>query len=137
VAIVPGTDGKKMSKSYGNTIPLFASKDEITRSVMGILTDSSGESPENVYNIHRLIKDERDLAPIYKANKGNYKASKEALIEDIEAFIAPMRERRSGITDSEVENILKEGSGKALIIAREKMRNVRQKIGVDIGISAQ
>src|SRR6185312_773958 len=47
IAVVPGIDGKKMSKSYGNTIPLFASKDEISKAAMSILTDSGGESPSN------------------------------------------------------------------------------------------
>src|SRR5690606_19733006 len=63
VATVPGTDGQKMSKSYGNTIPLFASRADIEKLVMGIVTDSSGDRPENVYAIHRLVKGEHDLAP--------------------------------------------------------------------------
>src|SRR3989338_1816253 len=58
VAVVPGTDGRKMSKSYGNTIPLFASRDELAKAVMSIVTDSGGDRPENVYAIHRLIKPE-------------------------------------------------------------------------------
>ncbi|HTR19013.1 MAG TPA: tryptophan--tRNA ligase [Candidatus Paceibacterota bacterium] len=130
VAIVPGTDGKKMSKSYGNTIPLFGSREEITKAVMSIVTDSGGESPENVYNIHRLFKSEGELGPVYKANKGNYKASKEALIEDIEKVIAPMRERRANISDAEVDKILKEASDKARSLASAKMADVRQKVGV-------
>ncbi|MBU6491081.1 tryptophan--tRNA ligase [Patescibacteria group bacterium] len=132
VATVPGTDGKKMSKSYGNTIPLFGTKDEIAKAAMSILTDSSGESPENVYNIHRLLRSEIDLAPIYKANKGNYKASKEALIEDLEAFIAPMRYVRENISDTDVANILREGSEHARAIAEKKMIDVRQKVGVTL-----
>ena len=130
VGTVPGTDGKKMSKSYGNTIPLFGSKDEITKAVMSIVTDSGGESPENVYNIHRLFKNKDELAPVYTANKGNYKASKEALIEDIEKTIAPMRERRESITDEEVVRILKEGSDKAREQAAAKMIAVRKAVGV-------
>src|SRR5262249_4731249 len=130
VGVVPGTDGQKMSKSYGNTIPLFDTKDEIAKAVMSIVTDSGGESPSNVYNIHRLFKSEEELGPIYKANKGNYKASKEALITDIEAMIAPMRQKRAAITDADVEKILKEGSEKARAIASRKMADVRKKIGV-------
>ena len=130
VAVVPGTDGKKMSRSYGNPIPLFGAKDEITKAVMSIVTDSSGESPTNVYNIHQLFKGGDELAALYKANKGNYKASKEALIEDIEAFIAPKREYRSHISDADVDAILKDGSEKARAIAETKMADVRQKIGV-------
>ncbi|MDR3571340.1 MAG: tryptophan--tRNA ligase [Candidatus Pacebacteria bacterium] len=130
VAVVPGTDGRKMSKSYGNTIPLFATKDEITKAVMAIITDSGGESPSNVYNIHLLFKSREELAPVYTANKGNYKASKEALIADIEAFVAPIRERRANISDETVIRVLKEGSEKARELASAKMKDVRQKIGV-------
>lgn len=130
VAIVPGTDGKKMSKSYGNTIPLFGSKEEIQKTVMGILTDSSAESPTNVYNIHRLFKSEQELGPLYKANKGKYKASKDALIEDIETVVLPMRERRQAITDADAKMILKQGSEKARDIASKKMADVRMKIGI-------
>ena len=129
-AIVPGTDGKKMSKSYGNTIPLFGTRDEIVKAVMSIVTDSSGESPTNVYNIHKLFRGGDDLAELYKLNKGNYKASKEALISDIETFVAPRREARSHITDADVDAILKEGSEKARVIAETKIADVRQKVGV-------
>lgn len=130
VAIVPGTDGQKMSKSYKNTIPLFASKDEIAQAVMSIVTDSSGERPANVYAIHKLFKTESELAPIYEANKGQYKALKEALIEDIEAAMAPMRERYNSITEDEVKKILKEGGEKAKARAAAKMADVRAKLGV-------
>lgn len=132
VAIVPGTDGKKMSKSYGNTIPLFSTKDEISKAVMSIVTDSAGDIPENVYAIHKLLKSEAELAPLYEANKGKYKASKDALIEDIEALVAPMRERRDAITDAEVKKVLDEGSAKARERAASKMRDVRAKVGVSL-----
>ena len=103
IAVVPGTDGKKMSKSYGNTIPLFGSKDEISKAVMSIVTDSKAESPENVYAIHALVKERNHLTELYKANKGKYKVLKEALIEDIEGLIAPMREKRDSISDAEIK----------------------------------
>ena len=93
VATVPGIDGQKMSKSYGNTIGLFASREELTERVMSIVTDSSGDTPQNVYAIHRLLKSEQELAPLYEEHKGKYKALKEALIDDLDAFIAPMRTR--------------------------------------------
>ncbi|RJQ35109.1 tryptophan--tRNA ligase [Candidatus Parcubacteria bacterium] len=130
VAVVPGTDGKKMSKSYGNTIPLFGTKAEITKAVMGIVTDSKGDRPEIVYAIHRLFKDESKLEAFYRENKGNYKTLKEVLIEDIEAVVAPMREKRASITDADVKQILKEGSDEAREAAEAKMRDVRQKVGV-------
>ena len=79
VATVPGTDSQKMSKSYGNTIPLFATRDEITKAVMSIVTDSSGDRPQNVYAIHLLFRTEAELAPLYEEHKGKYKALKDAL----------------------------------------------------------
>ena len=132
VAIVPGTDGKKMSKSYGNTIPLFGTKDEISKAVMSIVTDSAGDIPENVYAIHKLLKSEAELAPLYEANKGKYKTSKDALIEDIEALVAPMREKRNSITDTEVKKVLNEGSANARERAAIKMQDVRAKVGVSL-----
>ncbi len=130
VAIVPGLDGQKMSKSYGNTIPLFASKDEIAKAVMSIKTDSKGESPEHVYNIHRLFRSGDSLATLYKENKGKYKVLKDALVEDIESLVGPMRERRESISDADVKDILKDGGERASALASAKMRAVRQVIGV-------
>lgn len=130
VAIVPGTDGKKMSKSYGNSIPLFGKKDEITKAVMSIVTDSSRDIPENVYAIHKLFKTEVELAALYDAHKGNYKNLKDALIEDLENFIGPMRAKRDSITDEDVLRVLKEGSEEANAIASLKMTDVRTKVGV-------
>ena len=132
VGVIPGTDGKKMSKSYGNTIPLFGSKDEITKAVMSIVTDSKGESPEHVYNIHALFRKGESLSTLYKENKGKYKALKDALIEDIEAIIGPMRERRASISDEDVKRVLKEGAEKARALASAKMKDVRQKVGVTL-----
>jgi tryptophanyl-tRNA synthetase len=132
VSVVPGTDGKKMSKSYGNTIPLFSSRDEISKSVMSIVTDSSGDRPENVYAIHKLLKSEAELAPVYETNKGNYKALKEALIEDLDMFISPLRAKRESISDAEVIHILEEGSEKARALASVKMADVRKKVGVTL-----
>jgi len=132
VATVPGTDGQKMSKSYKNTIPLFGSKDDISKAVMSIVTDSSGEVPANVYAIHKLVKEESELKSLYEANKGSYKVLKEALIEDIEAVIAPMRDRRASITDEQVKQILKDGADKARAIAQAKMADVRNKVGVSL-----
>lgn len=130
VATVPGTDGQKMSKSYKNTISLFGSTDEIRSAVMGIVTDSEGGRPENVYRIHTLFRSEAELEPLYTENAGNYKALKEALLGDIEALVAPMRERRAAITDEEVLEVLKEGGERARTIAEAKMAMVRELVGV-------
>lgn len=130
VGVVPGTDGQKMSKSYKNTIPLFGSKDDITKAVMSIVTDSSGERPENVYAIHTLFKTEKELESLYEEHKGKYKNLKDTLIEDIETVISPMREKRESITDADVITILKEGSDRARERASQKIQEVKQKIGI-------
>ena len=146
VGIVPGTDGQKMSKSYKNTIPLFGDRDTIHKAVMSIVTDSGTvptpayhddesihpytPTPKNVYAIHSLIKPSADLIPLYKANEGKYKVLKDALIEDLDAFIAPLRERRAAITDSEVVTILKSGAERARERAKAKMEEVRKRVGI-------
>jgi tryptophanyl-tRNA synthetase len=132
VAVVPGIDGRKMSKSYGNTIPLFATREEITKAVMSIVTDSSGERPENVYAIHRLLKSENELAPLYAEHAGKYKALKDALVEDLDAFIAPMREEYERLdTDSAmVESVLRQGAESARARADKKLTQIRKAIGV-------
>ncbi len=127
---VPGTDGKKMSKSYGNTIPLFGSKDEIVKAVMGIVTDSKAESPENVYAIHALLKSKHELSDLYTTNKGKYKVLKEALIADIETLIAPMREKRDSTSDADAKRILEDGATRARERASKKMTAVRKNVGV-------
>lgn len=132
VATVPGLDGRKMSKSYGNTIPLFASDEEIEKAVMSIVTDSGGDIPQNVYAIHRLLKSETELQPLYEANKGKYKALKDALIVDLKAFIAPLRARRAEIASNSniVAATLAEGKLKALEVADKKLEEVKRAIGV-------
>lgn len=132
VAVVPGTDGQKMSKSYGNVIPLFASRDEIVKRVMSIVTDSSGSRPENVYAIHALLKPEAELASLYETNAGNYKALKEALVEDLDSFIAPMREKYEQLTKNQdlVMQALTKGDREARAVADAKMAQVRKAVGV-------
>ena len=132
VGVVPGTDGQKMSKSYKNTIPLFAPREEIQKSVMSIVTDSSGDRPENVYAIHRLLKTEGELAPLYEANKGKYKNLKDALTDDLDTFITPLREKRASITDADVLNILTDGAARARERVHAKMTVVRDIIGISL-----
>ena len=132
VATVPGTDGQKMSKSYGNIIPLFGTREEIQKAVMSIVTDSESGRPENVYAIHKLLKSESELEQLYQENEGNYKALKEALVEDLDAMIAPMREKHDAISDEEVKRVLEEGSANARNIASAKMADVRDRIGVTL-----
>ena len=130
VGTVPGTDGKKMSKSYGNTIPLFGSRDDIQKAVMSVVTDSSGDKPAHVYALHRLFKSEAELEALYEEKKGKYKDLKDALVEDIEATLAPMREKRASITDADVARVLAGGAEKANAVAEAKMEKVRSAVGV-------
>lgn len=132
VSIVPGTDGQKMSKSYNNTIPLFATDDEVKKAVMSIVTDSSGEIPKNVYAIHKLFRSEEDLQKIYKEKAGKYKDLKEALIADIISFIKPLRQKRDELEKDKqyVFDVLKKGAEKAKARAEKKMEAVRRNIGV-------
>jgi tryptophanyl-tRNA synthetase len=130
--MVPGTDGRKMSKSYGNTIPLFATRDEITKAVMSIVTDSGSDIPTNVYNIHKLVRSEADLKVIYEENKGKYKILKEKLIEDLDAFIKPMRDKRAEIANNSelIKSVLADGAKRAKKKADAKLLTVKKNIGV-------
>lgn len=130
VGVVPGTDGQKMSKSYGNTIPLFGTREEIEKAVMSIVTDSSGNRPEHVYAIHRLLKSAEELDPIYEAHKGRYGDLKKLLASDLETFIAPMREKRNSITDDEVKAVLADGVARAKTISNKTLERVRKAIGI-------
>lgn len=134
VSVVPGIDGKKMSKSYGNTIPLFASDEEIDKQVMSIVTDSDSGVPKNVYAIHSLFRNREDLDKIYAENSGKYKALKEQLSEDIKSFIRPLREKREKIASNldDVKKILNDGAVRANLQANSVIEKVRDKIGVKI-----
>jgi len=137
VGVVPGTDGQKMSKSYKNTIPLFGTREEIQKAVMGIVTDSSGERPQNVYNIHKVIYEAtnrtvEELDSLYEENFGKYKILKEALFEDIDSLVAPMRERKVEISDEDVKAVLAEGVEKAKVVSAETMNKVREVIGISL-----
>lgn len=132
VAIVPGIDGRKMSKSYDNFIPLFASREEIIKTVMSIVTDSGAGIPENVYAIHKLFRTEEQLKELYSVNAGKYKALKDALIEDIDTFIKPLREKRNEFSkDGDlIDQILSVGKESANKVASIKLKEIKEKIGV-------
>jgi tryptophanyl-tRNA synthetase len=133
VGVVPGTDGEKMSKSYGNTIPLFGTTEEIEKAVMSIVTDSDGDRPENVYAIHKLLKSEEELAPLYEEHKGRYGDLKKALVADLEEFIAPMREKREQISDEDVKAVLADGVLRAKETSNKTMKKVRDAVGINLG----
>lgn len=143
VAVVPGLDGQKMSKSYGNTIPLFATLDEITKAVMSIPTDSKpmnesrNADEDNVYKLHKLFSKSEDLYVLkerYAKGEIGHKESKEILIKNIDAFIAPLREKRDQIAhDTDyVLDVLKDGGKRAKAKAEKKMEQVRDAIGVKL-----
>ena len=132
VETVPGIDGQKMSKSYNNHIPLFAEDDEIKKLVMSIVTDSAADVPTNVYNIHKLFRDEDYLKKLYAEHEGKYKALKEALIDDLIAFIAPLREKRAEIAkDPEAVIKLLAHNGELMRKKTEDLvADVRKKVGL-------
>lgn len=155
VAVVPGIDGRKMSKSYGNTIPLFAEDAEIEKLVMSIVTDSGDTDRDkyikesiaiekavvrevklatNVFKIHSLFRNQSELIPLYNRNHNNYKALKEELIVDMKKFIGPLREHRAKLQGSreQVIKILREGGKRAKVKAEAKMDAVREKVGVKL-----
>lgn len=143
VAIVPGTDGRKMSKSYKNTIPLFGTDEEIKKSIMRIVTDSKNPSdskdPEtcNIFALHKLFLKKSDLEILRNKyiNGGlGYKESKDMLYNEIINFIGPMRERREIYQQdlNIVRSILKKGAEKASVIANKKMKIIRDSVGVNI-----
>jgi tryptophanyl-tRNA synthetase len=132
VGTVPGTDGRKMSKSYGNVIPLLAGRDELAKAVMSIVTDSSGGVPQNVYAIHALLKPKAELDALYAEKAGKYKDLKEALLEDLGAFLAPLQERYAAIVadPSALENRLKLGAEQARAAAGAVLAKVRHAVGL-------
>jgi tryptophanyl-tRNA synthetase len=143
VETVPGTDGRKMSKSYDNVIPLFATYEEIKKAVMSIPTDSKGvdepKNPDesNIFAIHKLLLNDVEkeaLALRYKNGGLGYKEAKEGLIASLEAFIKPIREKRAMLSgDLEtVFDILKEGGKRAGMRAEKKMEEVRKAVGVSV-----
>ena len=142
VAIVPGIDGRKMSKSYKNTIPLFGTNEEIKKAVMKIVTDS--KSPEesknpdtcNIFSLHKLFLEDTELGVLRnKYEKGglSYKESKDMLYEEIVNFITPMREKREMYKKDldKVYEILNEGARRAKILVEKKMKIIRSNIGVN------
>jgi tryptophanyl-tRNA synthetase len=143
VATVPGIDGQKMSKSYNNTIPLFAEDDEIKKAVMSIVTDSKSpeeaKDPENdnIFALHKLFSNTQQLENIekkYKEGGMGYKESKEMLIENIREFIKPLREKRKELEKdrSSIIKMLKENGEKMRKRAEKKMQSVREKVGVNL-----
>ncbi len=142
VATVPGLDGQKMSKSYGNTIPLFAEDAELRSLAMSVVTDSRGvgepKDPAtcNVFALHRLVSGAQlpDIERRYRDGTMGYKESKELLAEHLIAFVTPLREKRKTLAGSpeQVNDILRGGAERARTVASAKMREVREKVGATL-----
>ena len=141
VAVIPGLDGQKMSKSYNNTIPLFGAPKAIRKLIMSIVTDSKGledvKNPDtcNVAKLYKLLaSDEQyaDLCSKYRAGNFGYGHAKQALFEAVEAYFGPMRAKREEFAKDpgEVWNILNKGAEKARITAEATMEKVRKAVGL-------
>jgi len=141
VAIVPGLDGRKMSKSYKNTIPLFGTDEEIKKAVMKIVTDSKEpnepKDPDNcnIFALHKLFLNNLDLDSLrnkYINGTISYKESKDLLLDEILNLIKPMREKREMYAKDliKVRAILKDGADKARVVAKDKINIIRNNVGV-------
>ncbi len=143
VAIVPGLDGRKMSKSYGNTIPLFGTDEEIKKAVMSVVTDSkTPDEPKdpdtcNIFLIHKLFLSDsevKNLREKYENGGLGYKALKDMLYEDIIKYISPMRTKRQEFENNKekVLKILEDGALKAKANIKDKIKLIRSNIGLDL-----
>ncbi|MFC1508304.1 tryptophan--tRNA ligase [Candidatus Omnitrophota bacterium] len=140
VATVPGTDGQKMSKSYGNAIDIFTEKHVLKKNVMSIVTDSTPvDAPKNpdtcnLFALYRLFASPdsvTSMAENYRAGGTGYGEVKKELVELIWDFFAPYRERHEELIKDkeEVRKILREGAEKARYHAVKTMRKVRKRVG--------
>lgn len=141
VAVVVGTDGAKMSKSYKNTIDIFSKAKDLKKQISAIITSSEPlQAPKkwqecNVYKIARLFLDEagqKALQARYEKGgegHGHFKAYLSELVED---FFAPAREKYENLLKNpkQIEEILEFGAKKAKKIAGEKMQEIYAKIGL-------
>jgi len=141
VATVPGLDGQKMSKSYGNTIDLFVDEKTLRKQVMRIVTDPTPvEDPKNpdqcnVFQIYRLFmnkEQEAELRRRYEAGGLGYGEVKQELFETVRDFFAPYAERRRELlADPDgLRAILAQGADKARYTASKTLRKVRKKTGL-------
>lgn len=141
VAVIPGIDGRKMSKSYDNIIPIFASPNQVRKRVMSIVTDSrSPEQPKNpdecnVFNIykHFAAPDEvNSMRDLYLRGGFGYGEVKQTLFEVLERTFGEARTRYEGYVKDRgyLEKMLLEAAEKARAIGAPLMRKVRKAVGV-------
>jgi tryptophanyl-tRNA synthetase len=142
VAVVPGLDGRKMSKSYGNTIPLFAPEKELRKLIMRIVTNSQAvEEPKDpeasqIYVLYRLFatpEEETALAARYREGGMGWGEAKEELFRVVNRDLGPMRERFQALMaePKTLDDILARGAEKARVIAKATVRRFRRAAGID------
>lgn len=140
-AKVPGTDGEKMSKSYGNTIEIFEPEKKLRKKIMSIKTDSqpveAAKDPEtcSLFTLYKLFADEADqqaLAARYRAGGMGYGEAKQALYEQALEYFGPARERRAQLEQrpDEVEQVLQDGAARARSKGQEVLDRAREACGL-------
>ena len=136
---VPGVDGLKMSKSYGNTIDIFMPANEAKKRIMGIKTDSTPvdqpKTPETTFALIQLLADPAETAQWeqrYKAGGMGYGDAKKRLVELYESYFGQRRAEREkwAARADEVEDILRTGEKKARAIAQQVMDEARAACGI-------
>ncbi|MDX1438451.1 MAG: tryptophan--tRNA ligase [Rubricoccaceae bacterium] len=141
VAVVPGIDGRKMSKSYGNTIEIFDEGKSLKKTVMAIVTDSTPlEDPkdpekDNVFALIKLFADKtkrEEIAAAYRAGGFGYGHAKKELLSLIDAYFGEARERRRELAKRPdyVRDVLRDGGFAAREQAESFMTIVRERVGL-------
>jgi tryptophanyl-tRNA synthetase len=141
VKTIPGVDGRKMSKSYGNTIQVFAPPNELRKSIMRIVTDSkTPDDPKNpdecnIFAIYQYFAAPSDVAAVrerYFAGGVAYGAMKQTLFELLDATFAAARQQyQTYLNDKgELDRILRDGAEQARSLARPRLDDVRARVGV-------
>jgi tryptophanyl-tRNA synthetase len=140
VALLPGLDGRKMSKSYDNTIPLFAPAAQMRKQIAGIVTDSKapgepkateGSALFQIYQAFASAEETAAMARAYAEGIG-WGDAKHMLFERIDREIAPMREHYQSLIDDpeQMDKILRAGADKARELATPFMRELRHAVGL-------
>ena len=141
LAVIPGTDGQKMSKSYGNALEIFESESSLKKKVMKIVTDSTPvEDPKdpdrcNVFALYKLFATESQIADArerYLKGGTGYGQFKKELLEIIIEYFRPYREKRKIYENDheEVRRILKRGGEKTRVEAMKVLTKVREAVGI-------
>ena len=142
VAVVPGIDGRKMSKSYNNTVEIFEPEKQVKKKVMQIVTDSTPvaepKDPEtcNVFAILKLVASENELAEWetkYRQGGTGYGDVKKRVAELLIEYFAPYRKKRAELENNidYVEQVLADGAVRAKAIAVKTLAKARKAVGLD------